>query len=290
MQLLGHCLAPLTPSPRLALLSCSRLLQSDLLCACALIHSLPYSRTKKIAVQFSRCFESLCNKALKRLRKDGKIIDGEKGAGVKAEKGGDKEGERLEPKAAKNKGSKGAKGVDDKVAAEARIQFELQQMQEEVTKYPAVPRALRSPVFRQPFAIVIVLHLASQFSGFGGTFYYPAAAMRTTGLSASQAVDASLVLTTFVIIMVALNSVALMEIVGRRLLTLIGLGLMIVFGIALIISTCVGERYAGGFTYATQSFGSICLVVAVAALAVGPGSVPWFLPAEMFPMVFVIEM
>jgi len=134
-----------------------------------------------------------------------------------------------------------------------------------------------SAVLRQPLALSIALHLSQQLCGINGVFYYSKGFFEKAGLGA-EAASLSTIGTSAVLVLMTLISVPLMDHVGRRTLMLIGLG-----GIAVaeILITIMMEQRTGcsGCRYAVVAF----VVLFIMSFAIGPGSIPWFIPAELFP-------
>jgi SP family facilitated glucose transporter-like MFS transporter 1 len=119
---------------------------------------------------------------------------------------------------------------------------------------------------------MIILHLAQQLSGINGIFYYSTVLYKTVGLSPSNAVYGSIG-TSGILVVMTLVSVPLMDRAGRRTLMLTGLGLMIFFEILLTVMLNVRVIWEG-----SKYFSIISIVSTVAAFAIGPGSIPWFIP------------
>ncbi len=107
-------------------------------------------------------------------------------------------------------------------------------------------------------------------------FYYSTNLFITTGLSESNAKYATIGIGTVMVIM-TLISIPLMDRSGRRTLHLYGLGGMFIFSIFITISFLVKEIVAWIWWLSVVS-----TLFYVVFFAVGPGSIPWMITAELF--------
>ncbi|XP_034937945.1 glucose transporter type 1 isoform X2 [Chelonus insularis] len=133
-----------------------------------------------------------------------------------------------------------------------------------------------SPTLRAPLVIGVVMQLSQQLSGINAVFYYSTNLFQSAGLSQESAKYATIGIGTIMVAM-TLISIPLMDRTGRRTLHLWGLGGMFIFSIFITISFLIKEMI-DWMSYlsvvATLSF--------VVFFAVGPGSIPWMITAELF--------
>eukprot|EP00095_Tigriopus_kingsejongensis_P005478 maker-scaffold491_size156641-snap-gene-0.27 protein:Tk05478 transcript:maker-scaffold491_size156641-snap-gene-0.27-mRNA-1 annotation:"glucose transporter isoform x" len=135
---------------------------------------------------------------------------------------------------------------------------------------------LRSPSLRLPLLIAVVMQLSQQLSGINAVFYYSTNLFITTGLSESSAKLATIGIGGVMVLM-TLISIPLMDRSGRRTLHLYGLGGMFIFSIFITISFLVKELVAWIWWLSVVS-----TLFYVVFFAVGPGSIPWMITAELF--------
>ncbi|VVC41450.1 Hypothetical protein CINCED_3A025007 [Cinara cedri] len=135
---------------------------------------------------------------------------------------------------------------------------------------------LCSPTLRQPLVIAVVMQLSQQLSGINAVFYYSTSLFITAGLAENVA---KFVTIGIGVIMVNMTLVAmpLMDKTGRRTLHLYGLGGMFIFSIFITISLLITEMIDWMSYLAVVS-----ILGFVVFFAVGPGSIPWMITAELF--------
>uniref|UniRef100_A0A8C5FXI8 Eph receptor B6 n=1 Tax=Gadus morhua TaxID=8049 RepID=A0A8C5FXI8_GADMO len=156
---------------------------------------------------------------------------------------------------------------------------DLQEMKEEgmkmaLEKKVTIPELFRSPVYRQPLIIAIVLQLSQQLSGINAVFYYSTGIFETAGVAEPiyATIGAGVVNTVFTVV-----SLFLVERAGRRTLHLIGLAGMAVSALLMTISLSLVK------TIQSLSYLAIVAVFGfVASFEMGPGPIPWFIVAELF--------
>lgn len=156
---------------------------------------------------------------------------------------------------------------------------DIQEMKEESVRMSQEKRTtllelFRSPNYRQPILIAIMLQLSQQLSGINAVFYYSTGIFTEAGVKEPiyATIGAGVVNTIFTVI-----SLFLVERMGRRTLHLIGLAGMAGCSILMTISLLLKTEYAA------MSF--VCIVailVFVAFFEIGPGPIPWFIVAELF--------
>ncbi|ESP01111.1 hypothetical protein LOTGIDRAFT_180320 [Lottia gigantea] len=135
---------------------------------------------------------------------------------------------------------------------------------------------IKTHELRIPFIISIVLQLSQQFSGINAVIYYSTSIFTSAGLDKDKASYATVgvgvvnILMTFV-------SAFLMDKLGRRSLHLLGLGGMFIFTIVLTVSRIYQPQ--------DHWLSFVCIpavVFYIVSFASGPGSIPWFIVAELF--------
>merc|ERR1712012_1422220 len=155
---------------------------------------------------------------------------------------------------------------------EMRAEEQAQQAEAQITMF----ELLRSPTLRMPLTIAIMMQLSQQLSGINAVFYYSTNLFITTGLSETNAKYATIGIGTVMVIM-TLVSIPLMDRSGRRTLHLYGLGGMFIFSIFITISFLVKELVSWIWWLSVVS-----PLFYVVFCAVGPGSIPWMITAELF--------
>ncbi|KAG5679241.1 hypothetical protein PVAND_008821 [Polypedilum vanderplanki] len=133
-----------------------------------------------------------------------------------------------------------------------------------------------SPTLRAPLIIGIVMQLSQQLSGINAVFYYSTSLFMSSGLTEENAKFATIGIGCIMVLM-TLVSIPLMDKTGRRTLHLYGLGGMFIFSIFITISFLIKEMIDW------MSYLSVVSTLAfVVFFAVGPGSIPWMITAELF--------
>ncbi|XP_024936497.1 glucose transporter type 1 isoform X6 [Cephus cinctus] len=133
-----------------------------------------------------------------------------------------------------------------------------------------------SPTLRAPLIIGVVMQLSQQLSGINAVFYYSTSLFISSGLTDESAKFASIGIGAIMVGM-TLISIPLMDRTGRRTLHLYGLGGMFIFSIFITISLLIKEMIDW------MSYLSVVSTLGfVVFFAVGPGSIPWMITAELF--------
>lgn len=155
---------------------------------------------------------------------------------------------------------------------------------------------MRSAPLRLPLLIAIVMQLSQQLSGINAVFYYSTNLFITTGLSESHAKYATIGIGAVMVVM-TLISIPLMDRSGRRTLHLYGLGGMFIFSIFITISflvkVCLPKLENSMDIFLNLSLPQelvswiwwlsvVSTLFYVVFFAVGPGSIPWMITAELF--------
>ncbi|KAJ8915802.1 hypothetical protein NQ315_004614 [Exocentrus adspersus] len=140
-----------------------------------------------------------------------------------------------------------------------------------------------SPTLRMPLIIGIVMQLSQQLSGINAVFYYSTDLFKNAGLTAESAKFATNGIGCIMVFM-TLISIPLMDKTGRRTLHLYGLGGMFIFSICITISFLIKEFF--GYVQEMIDWMSYLSVFStlgfVTFFALGPGSIPWMITAELF--------
>ncbi|XP_004610709.2 solute carrier family 2, facilitated glucose transporter member 3 isoform X2 [Sorex araneus] len=163
-------------------------------------------------------------------------------------------------------------GTDD-------VSQDIQEMKEESVrmsqeKRPTVLDLFRSPNYRQPILIAIMLQLSQQLSGINAVFYYSTGIFKEAGVKEPiyATIGAGVVNTIFTVV-----SLFLVERMGRRTLHLLGLAGMAGCSILMTVSLLMKTNHPW--------MSVVCIVailVFVAFFEIGPGPIPWFIVAELF--------
>ncbi|XP_075184173.1 solute carrier family 2, facilitated glucose transporter member 1-like isoform X2 [Anomaloglossus baeobatrachus] len=172
-----------------------------------------------------------------------------------------------------------AKSVLKKLRGTTDVTTDLQEMKEESRqmmreKNVTILELFRSPLYRQPIFIAIVLQLSQQLSGINAVFYYSTMIFEKAQVQQPiyATIGAGIVNTAFTVV-----SLFVVERAGRRTLHLIGLGGMAACAILMTIALVLLDRISG------MSYLSIVAIFGfVAFFEIGPGPIPWFIVAELF--------
>uniref|UniRef100_A0A8C3A7I8 Solute carrier family 2, facilitated glucose transporter member 4 n=1 Tax=Cyclopterus lumpus TaxID=8103 RepID=A0A8C3A7I8_CYCLU len=147
----------------------------------------------------------------------------------------------------------------------------LAEMKEEKRKMDmerkvSILELFRSPLYRQPIIISILLQLSQQLSGINAIFYYSTSIFMKAGVQSPvyATIGAGVVNCAFTVV-----SLFLIERMGRRTLHMLGLG-------GMCISSHTGIVPWMSYISMLSIFGF------VAFFEIGPGPIPWFFVAELF--------
>lgn len=151
--------------------------------------------------------------------------------------------------------------------------------QEEILKYgklSSIAELFNHPWLRTPLIIGIMMQLSQQLSGINAIFYYSTGIFISAEVPENYAVYSTLGVGATMVIM-TLVSIPLMDRVGRRTLHLYGLAGMFLASIFLTISLLVK------FLYDWMKYISVISILFYTLFfAVGPGSIPFLITAELF--------
>ncbi|XP_075867407.1 solute carrier family 2, facilitated glucose transporter member 1-like [Nelusetta ayraudi] len=158
------------------------------------------------------------------------------------------------------------------------VSKDLQEMKEESAKMATekkvtIVELFRSPSYRQPLLIAVMLQLSQQLSGINAVFYYSTGIFDSAGVKQPiyATIGAGVVNTIFTVV-----SLFLVEKAGRRTLHLLGLSGMAVSALIMTISLLLKDLPAMSYV----AISAVMLFVAMFEL--GPGPIPWFIVAELF--------
>uniref|UniRef100_A0A665WWA8 Solute carrier family 2, facilitated glucose transporter member 4 n=1 Tax=Echeneis naucrates TaxID=173247 RepID=A0A665WWA8_ECHNA len=132
----------------------------------------------------------------------------------------------------------------------------------------------RSPIYRQPMIISILLQLSQQLSGINAIFYYSTSIFTKAGVQSpvNATIGAGVVNCAFTVV-----SLFLVERMGRRTLHMLGLGGMCISAIIMTVALALLDSVPW------MSYISMLSIFGfVAFFEVGPGPIPWFFVAELF--------
>ncbi|XP_036007392.1 solute carrier family 2, facilitated glucose transporter member 1 [Fundulus heteroclitus] len=172
-----------------------------------------------------------------------------------------------------------AKTVMKKLRGTTDVSNDMQEMKEESRqmmreKKVTILELFRSPLYRQPIIIAIILQLSQQLSGINAVFYFSTRIFENAGVAQPiyATIGAGVVNTAFTVV-----SVFVVERAGRRSLHLLGLMGMAGSAVLMTIALALLEQFKW------MSYLSIVAIFAfVAFFELGPGPIPWFIVAELF--------
>ncbi|XP_075426921.1 solute carrier family 2, facilitated glucose transporter member 2 [Ascaphus truei] len=141
-------------------------------------------------------------------------------------------------------------------------------------KKVSIIQLFKSPNYRQPLLVSLVLHISQQFSGINAIFYYSTNIFDNAGVSQPvyATIGVGVVNTIFTVI-----SVFLVEKAGRRSLFLVGLGGMCICAVVMTIGLALLAQLPW-MSYVSM----VAIFLFVVFFEVGPGPIPWFIVAELF--------
>lgn len=172
-----------------------------------------------------------------------------------------------------------AKSVLKKLRGMTDVSADMQEMKEESRqmmreKKVTIAELFRSPLYRQPIVIAIMLQLSQQLSGINAIFYFSTKIFEKAGVQQPvyATIGTGVVNTAFTVV-----SLFVVERAGRRSLHLLGLLGMAGSAILMTIALALLDKYDW------MSYMSIVAIFGfVAFFEIGPGPIPWFIVAELF--------
>ncbi|XP_070710403.1 solute carrier family 2, facilitated glucose transporter member 4-like isoform X2 [Pempheris klunzingeri] len=155
----------------------------------------------------------------------------------------------------------------------------LAEMKEEKRKMDmerkvSILELFRSPLYRQPIIISILLQLSQQLSGINAIFYYSTSIFMKAGVQSPvyATIGAGVVNCAFTVV-----SLFLIERMGRRTLHMLGLGGMCISAVIMTMALALLDSIPW------MSYISMLSIFGfVAFFEIGPGPIPWFFVAELF--------
>uniref|UniRef100_A0A8C3A5S0 Solute carrier family 2, facilitated glucose transporter member 4 n=1 Tax=Cyclopterus lumpus TaxID=8103 RepID=A0A8C3A5S0_CYCLU len=155
----------------------------------------------------------------------------------------------------------------------------LAEMKEEKRKMDmerkvSILELFRSPLYRQPIIISILLQLSQQLSGINAIFYYSTSIFMKAGVQSPvyATIGAGVVNCAFTVV-----SLFLIERMGRRTLHMLGLGGMCICAVIMTMALALLDSVPW------MSYISMLSIFGfVAFFEIGPGPIPWFFVAELF--------
>ncbi|XP_019870796.2 glucose transporter type 1 isoform X1 [Aethina tumida] len=168
-----------------------------------------------------------------------------------------------------------------RLRASNQVEEDIEEMRQEERAQQAeasisMMELICSPTLRTPLIIGVVMQLSQQLSGINAVFYYSTNLFESSGLTQESAKFATIGIGCIMVIM-TLISIPLMDRMGRRTLHLYGLGGMFIFSIFITISFLIKEMI-DWMSYLSV----VSTLFFVKFFAVGPGSIPWMITAELF--------
>lgn len=172
-----------------------------------------------------------------------------------------------------------AKNVLKKLRGTSDVSSDMQEMKEESRQMMrerkvTILELFRSPLYRQPILIAIMLQLSQQLSGINAVFYYSTSIFEKAGVAQPvyATIGAGVVNTAFTVV-----SLFVVERAGRRSLHLLGLLGMAGSAVLMTIALALLDQMKW------MSYVSIVAIFSfVAFFEIGPGPIPWFIVAELF--------
>ncbi|KAF8787868.1 Glucose transporter type 1 like protein [Argiope bruennichi] len=169
----------------------------------------------------------------------------------------------------------------EKLRCTVQVEDDLEEMRNEERAQEQEPQmtvcqVMRNKSLQLPLLIAIVMQLSQQLTGINAVFYYSTGLFMNAGLSEAVSHYATMGVGVIMVVM-TLVSIPLMDRAGRRTLHLYGLGGMFFCSIFITISLLVR------FLYEWVTYLSVVSTLSfVVFFAIGPGSIPWMITAELF--------
>ena len=160
--------------------------------------------------------------------------------------------------------------------AEKAAKFYNVELEKSKENAPTESLPLSAPLFYKPLIVACMMMLSQQLSGINAIFFY------STGLFANAGVESAQLSTVYVgIVNVVFTFVSLLliERFGRKTLHMIGLSGM--FMMAIGLGTILGF-YLDDENETISTLSVLFVLLFVAFFQCGPGSIPWFISAELF--------
>ena len=160
------------------------------------------------------------------------------------------------------------------------VDNELQEIQRQIDSSLLEPNLGIKDLFKErhllrPLIIAVVLQLAQQLSGINAIFYYSTQLFEDAGISDSNSAYATVGVGA-VNTLATISAVVLVDKYGRRILLLVGLGGM--FCASVLLTVTLSFKTITALSYVSL----VAVFLFVIFFEVGPGSIPWFVTAELF--------
>uniref|UniRef100_UPI0037E7A452 solute carrier family 2, facilitated glucose transporter member 1 n=1 Tax=Semicossyphus pulcher TaxID=241346 RepID=UPI0037E7A452 len=172
-----------------------------------------------------------------------------------------------------------AKNVLKKLRGTTDVSADMQEMKEESRqmmreKKVTILELFRSPLYRQPLMIAVVLQLSQQLSGINAIFYYSTRIFEKAKVAQPvyATIGAGVVNMAFTVV-----SLFVVERTGRRSLHLLGLLGMAGSAVLMTIALALQDQ-VNWMSYLSM----VAIFSFVAFFEIGPGPIPWFIVAELF--------
>uniref|UniRef100_A0A8C7WPG1 Solute carrier family 2, facilitated glucose transporter member 4 n=1 Tax=Oryzias sinensis TaxID=183150 RepID=A0A8C7WPG1_9TELE len=163
-------------------------------------------------------------------------------------------------------------GRDEVADMLAEMKEEKRRM--DMEKKVSILELFRSPFYRQPIIISILLQLSQQLSGVNAIFYYSTNIFIKAGVQSPvyATIGVGVVNCAFTVV-----SLFLVERMGRRTLHMLGLAGMCICAVLMTMALALLESIPW------MSYISMLAIFGfVAFFEIGPGPIPWFFVAELF--------
>uniref|UniRef100_A0A3P9J172 Solute carrier family 2, facilitated glucose transporter member 4 n=1 Tax=Oryzias latipes TaxID=8090 RepID=A0A3P9J172_ORYLA len=163
-------------------------------------------------------------------------------------------------------------GRDEVADMLAEMKEEKRRM--DMEKKVSILELFRSPFYRQPIIISILLQLSQQLSGVNAIFYYSTNIFIKAGVQSPvyATIGVGIVNCAFTVV-----SLFLVERMGRRTLHMLGLAGMCICAVIMTMALALLESIPW------MSYISMLAIFGfVAFFEIGPGPIPWFFVAELF--------
>jgi sugar porter (SP) family MFS transporter len=155
-------------------------------------------------------------------------------------------------------------------------EMELEQQQMALEKKWSFKQLLLSKSLRMPLALVCGLACCQQLSGINVVFYYSTGVFEDSGIPPEKT-QYAVIGTGIVNVLMTGISVPLMEKSGRRPLLLVGM--MMMAAASVVITVALNLQ---GQVHWMSYISILCIIAFVIGFAIGLGSIPQFIGAELF--------
>lgn len=139
---------------------------------------------------------------------------------------------------------------------------------------------LNQESLRKPLTISVLIMLSQQLSGINAVLFFSTSIFRSAGLSEQAAINTTLGM-SLVNVLMTIVSLFLVDRAGRKTLHMTGLMGMAVT--CIILALCLGPSETVPTGRTSSMIAVVSVYMFIIMFASGPGSIPWFLVAELFP-------